>query len=63
MVGNTMQSGWLTPSAAPATWNKPEPATQVAQQGAALAPTLWLLALAALTAVAAKGSSKKGKGK
>jgi hypothetical protein len=39
---------------------------QVAQTGAALAPTLWLLALAAFTAVVAKGNSggtKKGKGK
>jgi mannose/fructose/N-acetylgalactosamine-specific phosphotransferase system component IID len=38
-------------------------AQQVAQTGAALAPTLWLLALAAVTAMVAKGGSKKGKGK
>jgi hypothetical protein len=38
-------------------------AQQVAQTGAALAPTLWLLALAAVTAVVAKGGTKKGKGK
>lgn len=34
---------------------------QVAQQGAAVAPMLWLLALAAVTAVVSKTTTKKGK--